>query len=146
MALYNGIEISAMDMIMIILNHFSSNYACLLISFSFILGPFSIHHIVACQILHLSLNFSQIRLNLVWFLAKNEYEFSLILCILSLISIVGGLFGSSHVVEQLLFSVILSIPTLDFDLILGYFLLFRALMGYFWGGGRVQKLFCSLLI
>ena len=50
MALYNGIEISAMDMIMIILNHFSSSYACLLISFSFILGPFSIHHIVACQI------------------------------------------------------------------------------------------------
>ena len=35
--------------------------------------------------------FSQVSLNLVWFLAKKESEFSLILCILSLISIVGGL-------------------------------------------------------
>ena len=37
------------------------------------------------------LNFTHISLNFVWFLAKNESEFSLILCILSLISIVGGL-------------------------------------------------------
>ena len=33
----------------------------------------------------------KISLNLVWFLTKTESEFSLILCILSLISIVGGL-------------------------------------------------------
>ena len=45
--------------------------------------------------------------------------------------------GSTHVVEQLSYSLFLSIPTFDFDLILEYFfLLFRVLMGYFWVGIR----------
>ena len=39
--------------------------------------------------------------------------------------------GSTHVVEQLSFSLFLSILTFDFDLILGSFLPFWALMGYF---------------
>ena len=55
-------------------------------------------------------------------------------------------FGSTHVGEQLLFSIVPSILTLDFDLILGHFWLLGALMGYFWGRGGVQKLFWGLLI
>ena len=39
--------------------------------------------------------------------------------------------GSTHVVEQLSFSVLPSILTFDFDLILVFFLLFGALIGYF---------------
>ena len=78
-------------MIMIDLSHSFSSYAWLLMAFEFILGPFSVHNIVIRPILNLSLNFSQDSLNIVWLLAKNESEFSLILCILSLISIVGGL-------------------------------------------------------
>ena len=38
-------------------------------------------------------------------------------------------FGSTHIVEQLSFSIFLSILTFEFDLILGPFLLFGALMG-----------------
>ena len=49
--------------------------------------------------------------------------------------------GSTHVVEQLLFSRVPSILTFDFNLILGSFFLLGALMGYFWGQGRVKKLF-----
>ena len=63
---------------------------------------------------------------------------------------------STHVVEQLLFSMLPSILTFDFDLILGSFLtfcgpngLFLGLgfhNGLFLGWGRVQKLFLGLLI
>ena len=53
--------------------------------------------------------------------------------------------GSTHVVEQLSFSMLPSILTFDFDLILGSFLTFGALMGFFWGWDRVQKLFWGLL-
>ena len=49
--------------------------------------------------------------------------------------------GSTHVVEQLLFSIVPSILTFDFDLILGTFFAFGALMGYFWGQGKVRKMF-----
>ena len=49
--------------------------------------------------------------------------------------------GSTHVVEQLSFSMLPSILIFDFDLLLGSFLLFGALMGYFWGWSRAQKLF-----
>ena len=50
--------------------------------------------------------------------------------------------GSTHVVEQLLFSIFSLNLAFDFDLILGgHFLLSGALMGYFWGWGKVQKLF-----
>ena len=51
--------------------------------------------------------------------------------------------GSTHVVEQLSFSLFLSISTFDFYSILG---LFGALMGYYWGWGRVQTLFWGLLM
>ena len=39
-----------------------------------------------------------------------------------------------------------SILTFDFDLVLGSFLTFRALMGDFLDGGRIQKLFWGLLM
>ena len=55
-------------------------------------------------------------------------------------------FGSTHVVEQLLFSIVPIILTFDFDLILGSFFTFRGPNGYFWGWGRVVKLFWGLLI
>ena len=49
--------------------------------------------------------------------------------------------GSTHLVEQLSFSMIPSILTFDFYLILGSFLsFFGAIMGYFWGLGRVTVL------
>ena len=54
--------------------------------------------------------------------------------------------GYTHVVEQLLFSIVTLILNFDFDLIFGSFLTFWALMGYFWGWGRVQKLFSGLLM
>ena len=54
-------------------------------------------------------------------------------------------FGSTHVVEQLSFSVFLSILTSDFDLILGSFFTFWGPNGLFLGLGRVQKLFWGLL-
>ena len=54
--------------------------------------------------------------------------------------------GSTHVVEQLLFSMFPLILTFHFDLILGSFFTFRALTGYFWGRDRIQKLFWGLLI
>ena len=43
-------------------------------------------------------------------------------------------------------SLFLSILTFTFDLILGHFLLFGALTGYYWGWGRVQTLFWGLLM
>ena len=49
--------------------------------------------------------------------------------------------GSPHVVEQLSFSMLPSILTFDFDLILGSFLTFGGPNGPFWGLGMVQKLF-----
>ena len=52
------------------------------------------------------------------------------------------IFGPNHVVEQLLSSSILTFLIWFWD----NFLLFRALMGYFWGWGRVQKLFRVLFI
>ena len=48
--------------------------------------------------------------------------------------------GSTHIVQQLLFSLFPSILAFDFDLILGLFLTFWALMGCFRGLSRVQKL------
>ena len=39
-----------------------------------------------------------------------------------------------------------TVGQLNFDLTFGSFLTFWALMGYFWGFGRVQKLFRGLLI
>ena len=47
-------------------------------AFYFILGLFSVHHFIIRLILDLSLNFSLNSLNKVWFLAKNQSEFSLI--------------------------------------------------------------------
>ena len=49
--------------------------------------------------------------------------------------------GSPHVVEQLSFSMLPSILTFDFDLILGSFLTFWGPNGPFLGLGMVQKLF-----
>ena len=46
--------------------------------------------------------------------------------------------GSTHVVEQLSFSMFSSILTFDFDLILGSFLKFWV---YFWDWRRVRQLF-----
>ena len=57
-----------------------------------------------------------------------------------------NILGSTHVVEQLSFSLFASILTFDFDLILGHFLLFGTLMGYFWGWRGAQKLFWGLLM
>ena len=44
--------------------------------------------------------------------------------------------GSTHVVEQLSFSLFLSIPTFDFDLILWSFLTFSGPTGLFMGLGQ----------
>ena len=49
--------------------------------------------------------------------------------------------GSTHVVEQLSFSMLPSILTFDSDLILGSFLTFLGTNGLFCNWGRVQKLF-----
>ena len=55
--------------------------------------------------------------------------------------------GSIQVVEKLSFSTVPSILTCDFDLIFGFFfLLLWALMGYFWGRSRVEKLFWGALM
>ena len=53
--------------------------------------------------------------------------------------------GSTHVVEQLSFSLFLSILTFDFDLILGSFFTFWALTVYFGVGEGFKKCFgvCS---
>ena len=51
---------------------------------------------------------------------------------------------SIYVVDQLLFSIVSSILTFDFHLIWGSFLTFGALISYFWGQGRFQKLFSGL--
>ena len=47
--------------------------------------------------------------------------------------------GSTHVVQALSFSMFLSILIVDFDLILGSFLTFWALKGYFRGLGKGSK-------
>ena len=47
--------------------------------------------------------------------------------------------GSTYVAEQLIISIVPLIQTFDFWVIYNFFL---PLMGYFWGQGRVQKLFC----
>ena len=54
--------------------------------------------------------------------------------------------GCTLVVKHLLFSKFYSIPTFDFDFILGSFFTFWGTMGFFQGWGRVQKLFWGLLI
>ena len=56
------------------------------------------------------------------------------------------IFWSTHVVEQPLFSLFLSILTFEFDEILGSFFIFGALMGYLFGWGRIQTLFWGLLM
>ena len=48
--------------------------------------------------------------------------------------------GSTHVIKQLLFSIVASILIYAFDLILGPFLTFRGVMGYFWGRGLGSKI------
>ena len=53
--------------------------------------------------------------------------------------------GSTHVVVQLSFSMFPSNLAFDFDLMLGSFLTFWAIMGYFWNLGIVRKLFRGLL-
>ena len=53
---------------------------------------------------------------------------------------------STHVVEQLSFSMFLSILTFDFDLILGSFLTFLGPNGLFLGLGKVRQLFLDLLM
>ena len=53
---------------------------------------------------------------------------------------------SIYIVQQLLFSLLLSILTFDFDMILGSFLTFLALMGYFWVQCGVPKLFWGPLM
>ena len=53
---------------------------------------------------------------------------------------------STHVVEKLLFSIVLSILTFDFDLIFGSFLTFWSDQGQFLGSGTVQELFWGPLI
>ena len=49
--------------------------------------------------------------------------------------------GSTHVVEQLSFSMFPSTLAFDFDLLLGSFLTFWALMGYFWVGVDFENCF-----
>ena len=49
--------------------------------------------------------------------------------------------ASTHVVEQLFFSIVPSILTFDFDLILGSFLTFWGPNGLILGSGRVQNCF-----
>jgi len=53
---------------------------------------------------------------------------------------------STHLVEQLLFSIVPSILTFDFDLILKSFLTFGGPNGLFSGQVMVQKLFKGLLM
>ena len=53
---------------------------------------------------------------------------------------------STYVVDLLSFSMFPLILTIDFDLILGHFLLLWTLMGYFWVWRGAQKLFWGLLI
>ena len=54
--------------------------------------------------------------------------------------------GSSYLVEQLSFSMILSILTFDFDFILGLFFTFLGPNGLFSGWGRVRQLFWGPLM
>ena len=54
--------------------------------------------------------------------------------------------SKTHVVEQLSFSMFPSTLAFDFDLMLGSFISFLTLMGYFWGWRRVRKLFWGLLM
>ena len=53
-------------------------------------------------------------------------------------------FGSTHVAEQILFSIVPSILTSDFDLI--FFLLIGAIIGFIMVKGEAQKLFWCLLM
>ena len=52
----------------------------------------------------------------------------------------------THIVEQLLFSIVPSVLTYDFDLILGSFFTFWGHDGLFFGQGRIQKPFLDLLM
>ena len=54
--------------------------------------------------------------------------------------------GTTHVVEQILFSIVPSILTFDFDLILGSFLTFWGPNGLFLELGKGSKLFRGLLM
>ena len=53
---------------------------------------------------------------------------------------------SFFIVQQLLFSLLPLILTFDFDMILGSFFTFLALMGYFWAQCGVPKLFWGPLM
>ena len=60
---------------------------------------------------------------------------------------VQKLFLSTHIVEQLLFSIVSSTLTFDFGLILGsFFLLFGALKGCFWAAAILSKIMVSLTL
>ena len=54
--------------------------------------------------------------------------------------------GYTNIVEQVSFSMLPSILTFYFGLILVLFFTFWVLMGYIWGSGRVGKLFWDLLM
>ena len=54
--------------------------------------------------------------------------------------------GSTHVVEQLLFSIVSSILTFDFYIIFGSFFTFWGPNGLFLGSVRDLKLFLGLLM
>ena len=54
--------------------------------------------------------------------------------------------GSTHIAEQLLFSMVPSILTFNFDLIFWLFLVFWVLIVCFWGSGKVQNIFGSTSI
>ena len=54
--------------------------------------------------------------------------------------------GSTHVVEQLSFSMLPSILTFDFDLILGLFLTFWGPYGLFLGSDEGSKLFWGVFM
>ena len=54
--------------------------------------------------------------------------------------------GSTHVVKQLLFSIVPQIPTFGFNSFWGNFFTFWDLMSYFWCVGHGQKLFWGLIM
>ena len=58
----------------------------------------------------------------------------------------ANVFGSTHVVEQLSFSMFPSTLAFDFDLMLGSFFDFLGHNGLFLNWGRFQKLFRGLLM
>ena len=54
--------------------------------------------------------------------------------------------GSTSIAEQLLFSMLSSSLSLEFELIFAKCWLLGTLKGYFWGWGKVQEHFLGLII